>query len=118
MGGGGDLLGLALSVPPWEPLHELSFAELRQTNLVTDLLVADGKGEGRGEIKPAATPVRAVDKPVQDRFATTALPDVSAKPVSDTSASHLGQLAVDKSPQGDSEPGAKSTRTAEAASHQ
>jgi hypothetical protein len=35
MGGGGDLLSLALSVPPWEDLHELSPAELRLTNLVT-----------------------------------------------------------------------------------
>lgn len=31
MGGGGDLLSLALSVPPWEELHELSPGELRQT---------------------------------------------------------------------------------------
>lgn len=35
MGGTGDLLSLALSVPPWEELHELSSAELRLTNLVT-----------------------------------------------------------------------------------
>ncbi len=41
MGGGGDLLSLALSVPPWEELHELSPAELRQTNLVTTDEVAD-----------------------------------------------------------------------------
>lgn len=118
MGGGGDLLGLALSVPPWEPLHELSFDELRQTNLVTDLLVADGKGDGRGDGKAVATAVRPVDKPVQDRFATTALPEASAKSVSDTSPSHLRQLAVDKTSAGETEPGAKSTRTAEAGPHQ
>jgi hypothetical protein len=35
MGGAGDLLSLALSVPPWEDLHELDAAELKQTNLVT-----------------------------------------------------------------------------------
>ena len=33
MGGTGDLLALALSVPPWEDLHELTRAELRLTNL-------------------------------------------------------------------------------------
>jgi hypothetical protein len=41
MGGAGDLLSLALSVPPWEELHELSPAELRLTNLVTTDSVAD-----------------------------------------------------------------------------
>lgn len=41
MGGTGDLLSLALSVPPWEALHELSDAELRLTNLITDSAVAD-----------------------------------------------------------------------------
>ena len=41
MGGAGDLLSLALSVPPWEDLHELSPAELRSTNLVTTDLIAD-----------------------------------------------------------------------------
>jgi hypothetical protein len=41
MGGAGDLLSLALSVPPWEELHELSPAELRLTNLVTTDAVAD-----------------------------------------------------------------------------
>ena len=41
MGGTGDLLSLALSVPPWEDLHELSRAELRLTNLVTTDAVAD-----------------------------------------------------------------------------
>src|SRR6202047_4732456 len=35
MGGSGDLLSLALNVPPWEELHELSREELRLTNLVT-----------------------------------------------------------------------------------
>ena len=41
MGGSGDLLSLALNVPPWEDLHELSPSELRLTNLVTTDAVAD-----------------------------------------------------------------------------
>jgi hypothetical protein len=41
MGGAGDLLSLALSVPPWEDLHELDTGELKLTNLVTTDLVAD-----------------------------------------------------------------------------
>ena len=41
MGGTGDLLSLALSVPPWEDLHEMSRGELRLTNLVTTDAVAD-----------------------------------------------------------------------------
>lgn len=41
MGGAGDLLSLALSVPPWEDLHELTAGELKLTNLVTTDLVAD-----------------------------------------------------------------------------
>jgi hypothetical protein len=41
MGGAGDLLSLALNVPPWEDLHELSAAELKLTNLVTTDLLAD-----------------------------------------------------------------------------
>jgi hypothetical protein len=66
MGGGGDLLSLSLSVPPWEELHELSRDELRLTNLVTTDAVA--------EVLPkndiAAVPVAELTtpKPVQDRF--------------------------------------------------
>jgi hypothetical protein len=41
MGGAGDLLSLALNVPPWEDLHELDPAELKLTNLVTTSLVVD-----------------------------------------------------------------------------
>jgi hypothetical protein len=40
MGGSGDLLSLALSVPPWEPLHELTPSELRQTRILRDDAVA------------------------------------------------------------------------------
>jgi hypothetical protein len=41
MGGAGDLLSLALNVPPWDDLHELDAGELKLTNLVTTDLVAD-----------------------------------------------------------------------------
>jgi len=63
MGGSGELLGLALSIPPWEPLHELSVAELRLTNLVSTDAVADAE-PGAG-----ARAAQRGDK-VQDRFAT------------------------------------------------
>src|SRR6202012_1096847 len=41
MGGAGDCLSLARSLPPWEDLHELSRDEFRSTNLVTTDKVAD-----------------------------------------------------------------------------
>jgi hypothetical protein len=47
MGGTGDLLSLALNVPPWEDLHELSPQELRLTGLVTTDAVTDVLPEGR-----------------------------------------------------------------------
>ncbi len=60
MGGTGDLLSLALSVPPWEDLHELSPAELRLSNLVTtdavaDVLPRDSSSTPMAELKPKAT---------------------------------------------------------------
>lgn len=63
MGGSGELLGLALSIPPWEPLHELSPAELRLTNLVSTDAVAES------EPPPATRATRRGDK-VQDRVAS------------------------------------------------
>jgi hypothetical protein len=68
MGGAGDLLSLALNVPPWEDLHELSRSELRLTHLVTTDAVAD-------VLPPTETPVPMAEtapKPVQDRFASKA----------------------------------------------
>jgi hypothetical protein len=63
MGGTGDLLQLALSVPPWEDLHELSRAELRLTNLVTTDAIADVLP------RDLAVPMaEAKPKSVQDRF--------------------------------------------------
>jgi hypothetical protein len=66
MGGAGDLLSLSLNVPPWESLHELSPAELRQTNLVTTDAIAD--------VLPPQTDISNVPmaelkaKPMQDRL--------------------------------------------------
>ena len=85
MGGTGDLLSLALGVPPWEDLHELSRAESWLTNLVTTDAVAE-------VLSPEiTTPVAELKpKPTQDQFVSSA--------------------ADDKHP-----PVAKSTKTAEAA---
>jgi hypothetical protein len=58
MGGTGDLLSLALNVPPWEDLHELSREELRLTNLVTDMVAQP--------VSPNAAVVELPPKPVQD----------------------------------------------------
>ena len=69
MGGTGDLLSLALSVPPWEDLHELSRAELRLANLITtetavDVFPQDNASVPMAEAKPS--------KP-QDRFVSSAV---------------------------------------------
>jgi hypothetical protein len=66
MGGAGDLLSLALNVPPWEDLHELSREELRLTNLVTTDMVAQ-------PASPNAAVIELTPKPAQDRFASSAL---------------------------------------------
>jgi hypothetical protein len=66
MGGAGDLLSLSLNVPPWEDLHELSREELRLTNLVTTDMVAQPGS-------PNAAVVELTPKPVQDRFASSAV---------------------------------------------
>ena len=66
MGGSGDLLELALSIPPWEALHQLSPAELRRTNIATTDSVADVLPSRTTE---PGTPVAAGgSKPIQDRF--------------------------------------------------
>jgi len=71
MGGAGDLLLLALNVPPWEDLHELTPAELRLTNLVTTDAVAEVLP--RSDSVASSTPVAALQpKPVQDRFGSSA----------------------------------------------
>lgn len=60
MGGSGTLLSLALSVPPWEPLHELSRDELVAANLVT----MDGA-------QPLVAATGRPAKLVQDRIAVS-----------------------------------------------
>jgi hypothetical protein len=69
MGGTGDLLSLALSVPPWEDLHEMSRAEMRLANLATteavaDVFPSDNASVPMAEAKPT--------KP-QDRFVSSAV---------------------------------------------
>jgi hypothetical protein len=74
MGGAGDLLSLALSVPPWEDLHELSPSELRLTNLVTTEAVADVLPH-----EMASTPVAELkSKPTQDRFVSSSVEEPAA----------------------------------------
>jgi hypothetical protein len=94
MGGAGDLLSLALNVPPWEDLHELSPAELRLTNLATTNAVA----EVLPRLDSPGTPMAEVAaKPLQDRFVTVSEKVSAEKP---------------EKPQAVS---SKSTKTAEAA---
>jgi hypothetical protein len=71
MGGAGDLLSLALSVPPWEELHELSREELRLTNLVTTDAVAEVLPPN--DSTPVASVADASVKTVQDRFVSEAV---------------------------------------------
>ena len=74
MGGAGDLLSLALSVPPWEDLHELSSAELQLTNLVTTDAVADVLPHDNSSIPVA----ELKSKPTQDRFVSSAVEEPAA----------------------------------------
>jgi hypothetical protein len=93
MGGAGDLLSLALSVPPWEDLHELSPAELRSTNLVTTDAVADVLPGT--DLVPVAGLVR---KPVQDRLpggaATAVAVTAISKPTKTAEAMPTGSAAI------------------------
>ncbi|MCD0416142.1 hypothetical protein LOC51_02860 [Rubrivivax sp. JA1024] len=91
MGGTGDLLSLALSVPPWEDLHELSRAELQDTNLITTQAIADLLPGLAGV--PAKTVASAEPKPVQDRFApqpAAATKTAEALPTGGTAAAQPG----------------------------
>jgi hypothetical protein len=62
MGATGDLLALALSVPPWESLHLMSPEELRTANVIT----VDTRPE---HIPPAGSPPAITPKPEQARIA-------------------------------------------------
>jgi hypothetical protein len=63
MGGTGDLLEIALSVPPWKPLRELTMEEIRKSNLISVETLA--------EVLPGVqtTPMLPIAKPVTERFA-------------------------------------------------
>jgi hypothetical protein len=82
MGGSGDLLELALSIPPWEALHQLSEAELRQTNIVTTDAVADVLPT---QTSDPGTPVAAASrKPIQDRYSSSMASAAPAVPAART----------------------------------
>jgi hypothetical protein len=66
MGGTGDLLLLALNVPPWEDLHELSREELRRTNLITTDTIAQPGGS-------EAAFVELTPKPATDHLVSSAV---------------------------------------------
>ena len=89
MGGAGDLLSLALSVPPWDELHELSREELRLTNLVTTDAVAEVFSPKDSGAAAAVADLNA--KPVQDRFVSEAVslekPVAAGKPTKTAEAS-------------------------------
>ncbi|WP_298373165.1 hypothetical protein [uncultured Bradyrhizobium sp.] len=76
MGGAGELLSLALSVPPWEDLHELSAAELRVTNLVTTDAVADVLPRQDNAIPIAEAKPKNGDRFVSSAMEGEALPQV------------------------------------------
>jgi len=75
MGGAGDLLLLALNVPPWEDLHELSRNELRLTHLVTTDAVAEVLPRTEMPVPVA----EAAPRQMQDRFVNTADGDTGPK---------------------------------------
>jgi hypothetical protein len=86
MGGAGDLLSLALNVPPWENLHELSREELRLTNLVTTDMVAQPGS-------PNAAVIELASKPAEDRSASSAVAtEANPEPAKSTkTAEAMGQ---------------------------
>ena len=83
MGGAGDLLLLALNVPPWEDLHELSRPELRLTNLLTTDAVADVLPSH--DTAPIPMAEAKPSKPMQDRFVSSAVEEqVPTQPAKST----------------------------------
>jgi len=80
MGGAGDLLSLALNVPPWEDLHELDTAELKLTNLVTTDLIA----EVLPQVNISAPAMADLAPKTQDRFAQGADPQPANQPAKST----------------------------------
>ena len=93
MGGSGDLLELALSIPPWEALHLLSPAELRRTNIVTTDAVADVLPQRA--IEPGTPVAAGGGKPIQDRFSSgvarvTSLPVIKTTKTAEAASSVSG----------------------------
>jgi hypothetical protein len=84
MGGTGDLLQLALSVPPWEDLHELTRAELRLSNLVTTDAIADVLPRDLAVPMAEARP-----KTVQDRFVSAPADDAQVQPAKATKTAEV-----------------------------
>jgi hypothetical protein len=92
MGGSGALLSLALSVPPWQALHELTPQELRETNVGSASSLAaiwPAPQTDRQPIAQISVPAVARDaaalaglgsKPVQDRFAPDRTQTAEAQP--------------------------------------
>jgi hypothetical protein len=83
MGASGELLALALSVPPWEPLRELSQVELRQAHVTN----ADARED---VLPPPASSLlmsNAVEKSIQDRFVGSG---ESVQPASSTKTAEAG----------------------------
>jgi hypothetical protein len=99
MGGSGDLLHLALSIPPWEALHELSPAELRSANLMTTDRAADVLPGGEVVEAPVAD---IVTKPVQDRFPgitnAPAAATMTGQPTKTAEAESAGHAAASAAP--------------------
>jgi len=92
MGGSGDLLSLALSVPPWEDLHEMSASELRLSNLVTTDAVADVLPHLDNNAAVAAVAIGA--KAVQERFVSSAADDKAAASTKPTKTAEVAVPAV------------------------
>ena len=80
MGGAGDLLSIALSVPPWDDLHELSPAELRLTNLVTTDRLAEVLPQTGRQTERSVPVAEVTAKPMQDRFGSNATDTEAAQP--------------------------------------
>ncbi len=77
MGASTELLGLALRIPPWEPMHSMTAEELRSTRLATDEAVA-----------PAAATIAAAPPPSEPQPAPRATSGITnnlrASPISET----------------------------------
>ncbi len=83
MGASGDLIRLSLSVPPWEPLHELTKDELRRTGLISVDTVA---GLFRHPPAPALADVSVTTKTFNDRAPVDATRTAEAAPRSGSAA--------------------------------